>query len=476
MSTTKNLRRTIAATVAFAAAGLLTAPLHAQFGLSISIGATSSVPPPPLPEYDQPEAPGDGYIWTPGYWAWDDQVDDYYWVPGTWVLAPQPGLLWTPGYWAYDNGYYGFHNGYWGEHVGFYGGVNYGFGYFGTGYEGGYWNGNRFFYNTAINRINLTIVHNTYIRPMRPEWNNRSTRFAFNGPGGINVRPSRGEEMAFREHHVDPTGFQRNQQDFARQDRVQFAGFNHGAPPAAATPRPVQNVSGFRQGAAPAHGAPTGANGFNRGGGFNGNRGGFDNRGGDSRFNDNNRGNMTQGADPRSSEANTNGGRSGFQGAAPVQPGQASGQGNNFRPGDGSFRLQQANPLRMAAPQDDNGSNDRFHRGQGGQTGPVQQQRPFQQMQQPAQQQQPAGQQPLQQRPLLQQPAQQPMQQRQFQQQPGVPPMLQRQLQQPGQQQPQQRQFQQQPAQQFQQRQLPPQPAQQPMQRQIQQQPMQRPH
>jgi len=26
--------------------------------------------PPPLPDYDQPPLPGDGYIWTPGYWAW----------------------------------------------------------------------------------------------------------------------------------------------------------------------------------------------------------------------------------------------------------------------------------------------------------------------------------------------------------------------------------------------------------------------
>src|ERR1035441_1800434 len=27
-------------------------------------------PPPPLPDYDQPQSPGDGYLWTPGYWAW----------------------------------------------------------------------------------------------------------------------------------------------------------------------------------------------------------------------------------------------------------------------------------------------------------------------------------------------------------------------------------------------------------------------
>ena len=30
-----------------------------------------------------------------------------------------------------------FYDGYWGPHVGFYGGINYGFGYFGLGFEGG---------------------------------------------------------------------------------------------------------------------------------------------------------------------------------------------------------------------------------------------------------------------------------------------------------------------------------------------------
>jgi hypothetical protein len=48
-----------------------------------------------LPVYDQPPIPEPGYIWTPGYWAWDDD-SGYYWVPGTWVLPPEPALLWTP--------------------------------------------------------------------------------------------------------------------------------------------------------------------------------------------------------------------------------------------------------------------------------------------------------------------------------------------------------------------------------------------
>jgi len=28
-----------------------------------------TVAPPVLPIYEQPMCPGDGYIWTPGYWA-----------------------------------------------------------------------------------------------------------------------------------------------------------------------------------------------------------------------------------------------------------------------------------------------------------------------------------------------------------------------------------------------------------------------
>src|ERR1035438_219439 len=68
---------------------------------------TADQPPPPLPDYDQPQAPGDGYLWTPGYWAWDQ--DGYYWVPGAWVEAPYEGALWTPGYWGYWNNSYGYY-------------------------------------------------------------------------------------------------------------------------------------------------------------------------------------------------------------------------------------------------------------------------------------------------------------------------------------------------------------------------------
>ena len=65
--------------------------LFAQVSVGISVGFA----PPPLPVYEQPICPGDGYIWTPGYWDWDG--DDYYWVPGTWVEAAGSGLFVDPG-------------------------------------------------------------------------------------------------------------------------------------------------------------------------------------------------------------------------------------------------------------------------------------------------------------------------------------------------------------------------------------------
>src|SRR5580658_5056286 len=133
--------------LAFALWGVLPATAIAHIGIGVSI----TLAPPALPVYEQPEVPGPGYLWTPGYWAWD--AGDYYWVPGTWIQAPQAGYLWTPGYWGWGDGAYLWHGGYWGEHMGFYGGVNYGFGYGGSGYEGGHWDHGNFFYNSSVSNV-----------------------------------------------------------------------------------------------------------------------------------------------------------------------------------------------------------------------------------------------------------------------------------------------------------------------------------
>ena len=204
----------------------------AQVAIGISVGFA----PPEIPVYEQPICPGDGYLWTPGYWAWDDYDQDYFWVPGTWVLAPEPGFFWTPGWWGWGGTAFIFHEGYWGPHIGFYGGINYGFGYFGRGYEGGRWEGNRFYYNTTVNRVDTTIIHNTYNTTIV---NRNETRVSYNGgSGGINDRATREEEAAGRDRHVAMVSTQQQHIQAARSDRELRASENHGRPPIAATARP----------------------------------------------------------------------------------------------------------------------------------------------------------------------------------------------------------------------------------------------
>jgi hypothetical protein len=211
---------------------LLAIPASSFGGVLIQVG----IAPPALPVYVQPACPGDGYIWTPGYWAYGP--DGYYWVPGTWVLAPEPGFLWTPGYWGWNNGFYVWHAGYWGPHIGFYGGVNYGFGYFGTGYSGGYWRDRRFYYNRSVNNVTITNVH-VYNKTVVN--NVTVNRVSYNGGhGGIMARPSHAEEVAGREHHFEVTNRQVEHENAARGNRELWASNNHGRPAVAATARPAE--------------------------------------------------------------------------------------------------------------------------------------------------------------------------------------------------------------------------------------------
>ena len=165
-----------------------------------------TVAPPILPVYAQPPCPVDGYLWTPGYWAYNT---DYYWVPGVWVAPPTIGYLWTPGYWGYSNGLYAFRQGYWGPSVGFYGGVNYGYGYGGNGYYGGRWDGRVFRYNTAVTRVNTAVVHNTFVDRTALSRTATRSRASFNGPGGITARATPQQLAAARGPHVAPTSAQR---------------------------------------------------------------------------------------------------------------------------------------------------------------------------------------------------------------------------------------------------------------------------
>ena len=242
------MRNVIRAVLLFV--GVMLAISSASFGqvrIAVSFG------PPALPIYEQPLCPGDGYIWTPGYWAWSDDDGDYYWVPGTWILAPEVGYLWTPPYWAWVDGGYAFYDGYWGPHIGFYGGIDYGFGYFGDGFVGGRWDNGHFFYNRSVTNINVTNIRNVYNETVV---NRTENRVSFNGGnGGVNARPTRQDEAAAHERHLPPASTQTQHMQAARGNPELRASTNHGKPPIAATGRPGE-FSGREAVAAREAGAP----------------------------------------------------------------------------------------------------------------------------------------------------------------------------------------------------------------------------
>jgi len=196
--------------------------------------------PPVLPVYVQPPCPDEGMIWTPGYWAYDE--DGYYWVPGTWVPAPYEGALWTPPYWGWENSFYVFHPGYWGDHVGYYGGVNYGFGYMGVGFVGGLWRGHSFIYNTAVMHVDERRIHNVYVdRDVVRRYtiaNDRRVSFS-GGRDGIHHDPRPEERFADRDRHVEESQFQRSHENAARSDKSFYARNNGGHPSNVVMQRPM---------------------------------------------------------------------------------------------------------------------------------------------------------------------------------------------------------------------------------------------
>lgn len=223
--------RRLAMALLIAALPLALSPCRTAAATFVSV----TVAPPPLPIYIQPPIPAPGYVWVPGYWAWAS--GGYYWVPGTWVLPPAIGLLWTPGWWEFVNGVYVWHPGYWGPEVGYYGGVVYGFGYTGYGFDGCYWRGATLFYNVAVINITNVRIVNVFNRPVIID--PRATRVSFHGgQGGTTIQATAQQRAAARNPHVASTRDQVRQQRLAQSNRMSFAAQNHGQPMVAATPRP----------------------------------------------------------------------------------------------------------------------------------------------------------------------------------------------------------------------------------------------
>jgi hypothetical protein len=199
------------------------------------VGITVGIAPPPLPLVVQPDCPGDGYMWTPGYWAWNPDDDAYYWVPGSWVMAPEIGLLWTPCWWGWQDGAYCFHNGYWGRDVGFYGGINYGHGYFGRGYDGGRWRDGHFQYNRNANNVRGIASARTFAGERGASSN---SRVSFNGGSrGVRATATAGELRAANERHSGATATQNALATSARRDPGQRFSASHHTPAVTGTAR-----------------------------------------------------------------------------------------------------------------------------------------------------------------------------------------------------------------------------------------------
>lgn len=120
--------------------------------------------------------------------------------------------------------------------IGFYGGINYGFGYNGYGYYGGYWDNGTFYYNRSVNNVSTTNITNVYSKPVPRSAT--TTRVSYNGGrGGTTLRPTAAQKSA-REKGSAPIASQKEHLQAAKGDPKLRASVNKGRPDIAATPKP----------------------------------------------------------------------------------------------------------------------------------------------------------------------------------------------------------------------------------------------
>lgn len=85
------------------AAGTAAAPALAQVNFNISIA-------PPAPRYEAAPVIAPGYVWAPGYWAWNG--DRHIWIRGR-TIVQRPGYRWEPDRWEQRDLVYYRHPGRW---------------------------------------------------------------------------------------------------------------------------------------------------------------------------------------------------------------------------------------------------------------------------------------------------------------------------------------------------------------------------
>jgi len=91
------MKRTLSfAALILAAAAAAPLPSLAATSVGLYIGAA-----PPAPIYERMPAPRAGYVWAPGYWAWNGHR--HVWTSGYWI-AERPGFVYNAPVWYQGNG------------------------------------------------------------------------------------------------------------------------------------------------------------------------------------------------------------------------------------------------------------------------------------------------------------------------------------------------------------------------------------
>jgi|SRR5450830_59625 len=92
-----------------AASAVLMAPV-AQAQVRGSVDIRIGTPPPP-PRYERMPPPRRGFVWAPGYWAWDGYR--HVWVQGHWERVRRGYHHYAPPGWRQDRDGWRFNQGGW---------------------------------------------------------------------------------------------------------------------------------------------------------------------------------------------------------------------------------------------------------------------------------------------------------------------------------------------------------------------------
>ena len=110
--------------------------------------------------------------------------------------------------------------------------MNYGNGYVGRGYYGGYWNHDQFNYNRHVTNVNTTVIHDTYIRNVTNITTYNRVSYS-GGRGGVNLQPTPAEFAALRQPRLPELRVQQQNRFAASTNRAQSS-----LPPTAASRKP----------------------------------------------------------------------------------------------------------------------------------------------------------------------------------------------------------------------------------------------